>query len=204
MLLVPPPAVSPPAAVAAIDHASLTLALWDPIQGTRDTTQALFNDIRAPALTLLFSGLLYVAIGSWQAGAELRALAATAAARDERTVGQAELVLLLICLGIDLGGDASFILPGVGEAEDVLWAPVSALLVRRVFASNLLAIVDFAKEALPFTDVLPLATLAWVLYYVLPESSAARALGLGVAEPASRSDASDAPSGGETERRRPR
>ena len=71
-------------------------------------------------------------------------------------------------------------LPIVGEATDVIWAPIAALLMRNLFyGSNVVLVLEFAEEILPFTDILPLATLCWVLDTFFGESATARALGIG-------------------------
>lgn len=183
MLLPPLLAPLPPTVpMHALDTIGSTLALWQgPIQATRDATQALYADLKIPVITIAVAAALYGGIIAFQGGADLRTRALSAASA-ERSVGSQELLLLVICLTIDLGGVSSYLLPGIGEAADLLWAPASAFLVRAVFESNILALANFAKEALPFTDILPLATLAWVLYFVYPDSEAARALGLGPAD----------------------
>lgn len=80
-------------------------------------------------------------------------------------------VKLVACILIDLVGDSSFILPGIGEVEDVVWAPISSFLMLQLFESNVVAGLEFAKEILPFTDIIPLATCVWVLENLLPDSS---------------------------------
>lgn len=72
---------------------------------------------------------------------------------------------LLISIIIDLIGDGSLLIPGAGDASDLLWAPVSALLVRFLYQSNTLALVNLVEELLPFTDIIPTATLAFVIDY---------------------------------------
>jgi hypothetical protein len=84
--------------------------------------------------------------------------------------GQAWLTLIL-CISLDLIGDSSYLLPGVGEAEDIAWAPISALILRSLFGSNIIAALEFTKEILPFTDILPLATTVWLLQNVFPDSA---------------------------------
>lgn len=79
-------------------------------------------------------------------------------------------VKLFFCLFIDAIGDSSFVLPGVGEVGDAAWAPLSALAVRSLFQSDVIAFIDFAKEILPFTDIVPLATAMWLLQYVFVDS----------------------------------
>ena len=87
-------------------------------------------------------------------------------------------VKLVLCLIIDLLGDTSFVLPGVGELEDVAWAPMSAYALRAIFGSNIIAGLDFVKEILPATDLIPIATLAWFLTYVAPPNPLSNTLGL--------------------------
>ena len=86
---------------------------------------------------------------------------------------------LLICIGIDLVSDSSFLLPGVGEAEDVAWAPLSAFLLKNLFDSNTVGGIEFVKEILPFTDIIPLATSVWLLENVFKDTRLAKTLGVG-------------------------
>lgn len=66
---------------------------------------------------------------------------------------------LLICLAIDVIGSSSEVLPLLGEVTDVLYAPIAATVLRNLYGSNILFGLEFAEEILPFTDVLPLATI---------------------------------------------
>lgn len=56
-------------------------------------------------------------------------------------------------------------MPGAGDASDLLWAPLSAILVRLLYGSNTLAAVNLVEELLPFTDAIPTATIAFLLDY---------------------------------------
>ena len=80
---------------------------------------------------------------------------------------------------IDFIGDTSFLLPGIGEAEDVIAAPLEAFVIGKLFDSNFLTFVEFAKEILPGTDILPVATIAWLLENVFDDSELAKLLQLG-------------------------
>ena len=80
---------------------------------------------------------------------------------------------------IDFVGDTSFLLPGIGEAEDIVAAPLEALLIGKLFDSNFVTFVEFAKEILPGTDILPVATIAWFLENVFDDSDLAKLLQLG-------------------------
>ena len=91
-----------------------------------------------------------------------------------------DLAKLALCILIDVVGSSSELLPVIGEVTDIVWAPIAALLMRNLFyGSNVILVLEFAEEILPFTDILPLATLCWVLDTFFGESDAARALGLG-------------------------
>lgn len=73
---------------------------------------------------------------------------------------------LILSLVLDLVGMASYFIPGVTEAIDVVWAPLSAYLITRIFKNNIskyAAVVSFVEEALPFTDFFPTFTITWVL-----------------------------------------
>jgi hypothetical protein len=85
---------------------------------------------------------------------------------------------LAACILIDFVGDTSFALPGIGELEDVAWAPASSFFIKSLLGSNTVAGIDFIKEALPGTDFIPVATLSWALTYLFPGNPIAQALGL--------------------------
>ena len=139
------------------------------IQATRDTTQAAFSNLQAVALPLLAGGLLFLGTNAWREGAAYRKRAASAE-MSPRDFG-----LLALCILIDAFGNTSLFL---GDASDVIWAPLSAFLVFSIFESPAVALLNFVKEGLLFTDVIPVATVAWLLTYAFPESQLARALGL--------------------------
>jgi hypothetical protein len=71
---------------------------------------------------------------------------------------------LAFCLIMDLLGSATFLLPGLGEWFDILWAPVSAMLFFNSFGGKMGrigSIINFAEEMLPFTDFVPTFTIAY-------------------------------------------
>jgi hypothetical protein len=71
---------------------------------------------------------------------------------------------LAFCLIMDLLGLATFLLPGLGEWFDILWAPVSAMLFFNSFGGKvgrIGSIINFAEEMLPFTDFVPTFTIAY-------------------------------------------
>ncbi|MEY3050024.1 MAG: hypothetical protein RL365_2062 [Bacteroidota bacterium] len=73
---------------------------------------------------------------------------------------------LLAAILIDLIGMGSYIIPGSSELLDAIWAPMSAILVFILFNRKLSwASFTFLEELLPFTDVVPSATIAWYFHY---------------------------------------
>ena len=71
---------------------------------------------------------------------------------------------LYFCM--DLIGCASFVIPGIGEFSDIIWAPVSAYIFYRSFGGRFGvfgAVLNFIEEALPFTDIVPSFTIAYFL-----------------------------------------
>jgi hypothetical protein len=73
---------------------------------------------------------------------------------------------LLVSILIDLMGMLSYLIPGAAELFDAVWAPISAVLVYYMFGRKLSwASFTFLEELLPFTDVVPSATIAWYVYY---------------------------------------
>jgi len=69
-----------------------------------------------------------------------------------------------ISLLMDTVGSCSYLLPGIGESFDVVWCPCQTLLIQAMYqdvAPNLMY-VSFLEEFLPFTDVLPSATIGWL------------------------------------------
>lgn len=87
---------------------------------------------------------------------------------------------LIFCICIDILGSSNEAMPLAGEFVDVIYAPIAALLLRQLFAgSNVVALLEFTEEILPFTDVLPLATICWVVESFYGSSNLARVLRIG-------------------------
>lgn len=71
---------------------------------------------------------------------------------------------LVVSLVVDFIGSASYLLPVLGEGFDLTWAPMSMILVGAMYDDVMpnLKYVALIEELLPFTDILPSATLGWV------------------------------------------
>lgn len=76
---------------------------------------------------------------------------------------------LVASLLLDFIGSATFVVPGIGELADLLWAPLSASLVSAMYAESSpnAKYLAFVEEVLPFTDLIPTATLAWCVSAML-------------------------------------
>lgn len=74
-------------------------------------------------------------------------------------------------LGIifDAIGYVSFLIPGIGEFSDIIWAPIAAWLMTKLYkgkAGRIGAIFTFIEEALPGFDIIPSFTIMWMYTYV--------------------------------------
>jgi hypothetical protein len=72
---------------------------------------------------------------------------------------------LLLSLLFDAIGMASFVIPGIGEFSDVIWAPLSYWLMTKMYAGRLgqvSGLINFVEEAIPGMDYIPTFTLTWL------------------------------------------
>lgn len=77
---------------------------------------------------------------------------------------------LLLGLMFDALGMLSFVLPGIGEFSDVIWAPLAGWLMTRLYKGKIgqaAGIVTFVEELIPGLDVVPTFTIMWVYTYLL-------------------------------------
>ncbi|GGG38301.1 hypothetical protein GCM10011344_43940 [Dokdonia pacifica] len=80
--------------------------------------------------------------------------------------------LLIIGLIIDGLGilTSSWILPLVGDFADIVWAPLSAWIMTKMYKGNsgkIAGAVTFIEELLPGIDIIPSFTLMWIYTYVI-------------------------------------
>jgi hypothetical protein len=82
---------------------------------------------------------------------------------------------LALSIVLDGLGSASYLLPGLGEGFDLAWAPIQTVLIMALYnhnnapsAMDYLKYVSMAEELLPFTDILPTATIGWCMEYGIP------------------------------------
>jgi hypothetical protein len=75
-------------------------------------------------------------------------------------------------LGIlfDLIGMITCIFPFLGEFCDIIWAPLSAVIISQMYkgvVGKVSGFISFAEEIVPFTDFIPTFTLTWIYNYVI-------------------------------------
>ena len=76
---------------------------------------------------------------------------------------------LLMGLLFDGIGMLSFAIPFIGEFSDVVWAPLSAWLMTRMYKGKIgqvAGVVSFIEEIIPGFDLIPSFTLMWLYTYV--------------------------------------
>ena len=76
---------------------------------------------------------------------------------------------LVKSLVYDAVGMATMAVPLVGPFLDMVWAPVAARKMSRMYPGTkgkLASAIVFLEEILPFSDVIPTFTLMWVYTYV--------------------------------------
>jgi len=79
--------------------------------------------------------------------------------------------LLFLSILFDGIGMLSFVIPGVGEFSDVIWAPTSVYLIYKMYKGaegKVAGVVSFIEELGVFgTDLIPTFTLTWIYTYLL-------------------------------------
>ncbi|MDH7445814.1 hypothetical protein [Aquimarina sp. 2201CG14-23] len=69
---------------------------------------------------------------------------------------------------------SSYVIPIIGDVGDVIWAPLAAILMTRMYKGNVgkaAGVFTFIEEAIPGLDVIPTFTIMWVYTYVFKKQS---------------------------------
>lgn len=77
---------------------------------------------------------------------------------------------LLLGILFDLIGMLSYIIPGLAEYFDIIWAPISAIIMLFMYkglTGKIAGIISFIEEAFPLIDIIPTFTLTWIFKYVI-------------------------------------
>ncbi|WP_035336879.1 hypothetical protein [Dokdonia sp. PRO95] len=84
--------------------------------------------------------------------------------------------LLIFGLIIDVLGivTSSWVLPVLGDMSDVVWAPLSAYLMTRMYkgtAGKVGGVITFIEEVVPGLDIIPSFTLMWLYTFIFKDSA---------------------------------
>ncbi len=82
--------------------------------------------------------------------------------------------LLALSILFDAVGMLSFAIPGIGEFSDIIWAPISAFLVYKMYrgaVGKIGGMVSFIEEIIPGLDFIPTFTLTWIYQYVIKKDN---------------------------------
>jgi len=69
----------------------------------------------------------------------------------------------------DLIGMSTMFIPVAGEFLDLIWAPLAARKMTRMYKGTqgkIASVIVFLEEILPYTDIIPTFTLMWLYTYV--------------------------------------
>ncbi|MET7029281.1 hypothetical protein [Sediminicola luteus] len=80
---------------------------------------------------------------------------------------------LFLGLVFDALGMVSFLIPGIGEFSDIIWAPISGWLMTRMYKGKIgqaAGVIAFLEELVPGLDFIPSFTLMWLYTYVIKAS----------------------------------
>lgn len=78
-----------------------------------------------------------------------------------------KLILSLIFDGI---GMLSYIVPVFAESLDIIWAPISGLLLVVMYkgtVGKIDGLFGAIEELIPFTDIIPTFTITWFYTYII-------------------------------------
>jgi hypothetical protein len=84
-----------------------------------------------------------------------------------RSHKMAKLVLGIV---FDAIGMLSYAIPGIAEIIDIVWAPISGIVLATMykgFVGKVAGFFEFAEEILPGTDFIPTFTLTWFYVYII-------------------------------------
>jgi len=85
-----------------------------------------------------------------------------------------KVTLLVLSIIFDAIGYLSFSVPMIGEFTDIIWAPLSAYLMMKMYKGNLGkvgGVISFIEEALPSLDIIPTFTIVWIYKFIIKKSN---------------------------------
>ena len=82
--------------------------------------------------------------------------------------------LLWLSLLFDGIGMLSFVIPGVGEFSDVIWAPLASYLIYKMYKGTegkIGGLLTFVDEIMPGLDIIPTFTLMWIYKFLIQKET---------------------------------
>ena len=82
-----------------------------------------------------------------------------------------KLILSLIFDGI---GMFTYVVPVFAESLDIIWAPISGLLLVIMYkgtVGKIAGLFGTIEELIPFTDIIPTFTITWFYTYIIREEA---------------------------------
>lgn len=86
------------------------------------------------------------------------------------TIASNKIRNLIVGIIMDLIGNLSYAIPGLGESFDIIWAPISAYVMKKLYptrSGTVASVISFIEEAVPGIDLIPSFTIMWFYTYVL-------------------------------------
>ncbi len=80
---------------------------------------------------------------------------------------------LFLGILMDALGYMSYMFPVFGDFIDVLWAPLSAYIMTKLYkgrVGKVAGVINFIEEALPVIDFIPTFTLTWVYEFIFKKN----------------------------------
>ena len=77
---------------------------------------------------------------------------------------------LIMSIVFDAIGMLSYAVPLLAEVTDVVWAPISGMLLVAMYKGStgkIAGMVSFLEEILPGVDFIPTFTLTWIYTYII-------------------------------------
>ncbi|MEQ3661086.1 MAG: hypothetical protein ACJAYP_000767 [Flavobacterium sp.] len=87
----------------------------------------------------------------------------------QKKQGQEKTQKLILGILFDLIGMVSYVIPLYAETIDLIWAPISGILLMKMYkgtTGKVAGIIGFIEEIFPFIDFIPTFTLTWLYTYV--------------------------------------
>ena len=76
---------------------------------------------------------------------------------------------LFLSLLFDAIGMLSYAVPFIGDFGDIIWAPIAAWLMTRLYKGKIgqaAGLVTFVEEIIPGLDIIPTFTIMWLYNYI--------------------------------------